>query len=368
MILSVPQARSSLLRARPVLAAPLVSVRVERRDLAFARPLATSQGPVTVRPVFLLWVRDADGMLGLGEASPLPWAGTETTEECGAALAGLDAALLRGGDVDGLVADRPAAAAALDLALHDLAACRLAIPLARLLTDGAPTGSVAANALVQTVDDAIAAVAAGYGTLKLKIGRDAGDVARVAAVRDAVGAGIALRLDANGAWPDAASALRGLAPLRSLGIEYVEQPVPPARGPAELAQIRRSAGLAIAADESVTGLVATRELLAAEAADVLVLKPMRLGGLDRALEVAAAARDAGVPVVVTGFLGAAVERAGALHLAAALDGGVPASDRLAHGLGAGAWLAADVARVEVIEGGRLDLPTRAGHGVVLRST
>jgi len=72
-----------------------------------------------------------------------------------------------------------------------------------------------------------------------------------------------------------------------------------------------------------------------------------------------------VDVVVTGFLGSAVERAAALHLSAALDGAVPPLRRRAHGLGAGSWLAEDVAEGAPVVRGRVVVPSIAGHGVRL---
>jgi len=349
------------------LPAPLVSVSVRRHDLALRRPLVTAQETLHVRTVFLLSVCDADGVCGVGEAAPLVWAGTETVAQCEAALTALKGALLRGGDVDGLLAGCPAAAAALDLARHDLAACRLGVPLVTLLADGEGTTSVAVNALVADAESARTAVEAGFETLKLKVGTDVpADARRLAAVRAAVGPHVALRIDPNGAWADAEHALHALRALSSVGLEYCEQPVP--AGPdavAAMARVRAEGDVPIAPDESVMDLCSARALLDGDAADLLVLKPMRLGGLDRAMEVASLARERGVDVVVTGFLGSVVERTAALHLAAALDGLVSADQRRAHGLGAGSWLADDVAAVEVIQGGRLTVPTRAGHGVVL---
>lgn len=348
---------------------PLVSVSFERRELPLRAPLVTGRETLLARTIFLLFVRDAEGGVGVGEASPLPWAGTETVDECATALQSLEWAMRRGGDVDGLLVDRPATAAALDLALRDLAACRLAVPLARLLTDGEVAESVAVNALVADEHDALAAVRSGFQTLKLKVGKDlAADVRRLRAVREAVGPAVGIRIDPNGAWLDVPSALTALEALSPVGLEYVEQPIAAGEITATahaLAQVRSQSGVAVAPDESVTDSRAAEVLLSADAADVLILKPMRLGGLDRALDVARLASQRGVGVVVTGFLGSAVERSAALHLAAALDGALPAALRRAHGLAAGSWLAEDVADTEVPEGGRLSLPGRVGHGVVL---
>ena len=369
MNLTAIESRTSAWRVQALLGSPLVSAWFERRELLLRVPLVTGRETIHTRTVFLFFVRDKDGVVGVGEGSPLAWAGTETVDECAEALQHLARVICQAGDVHEWLVDRPAAEAALDLAFYDLVARRRGMPLACLLTEGAVAESVAVNALVTSEEDARVAVRAGFQTLKLKVGRDLdADVRLLRGVRDAVGPSVGIRIDPNGAWPDVASALLALKRLSPVGLEYVEQPIPagePVATAQALAQIRSQSGVLIAPDESVTGLDTAEILLSAGAADVLVLKPMRLGGIDRALGVARLAIQSAVGVVVTGFLGSAVERAGALHLAAAVDAELPVTTRRAHGLGAGSWLAEDVAECEAPSGGRLSFGGRAGHGVVL---
>jgi L-alanine-DL-glutamate epimerase-like enolase superfamily enzyme len=141
--------------------------------------------------------------------------------------------------------------------------------------------------------------------VKIKVGGD-DDFARAAVVRDAVGPSVALRLDANGAW-DAPRALDRLRELAPLGIELCEQPTPDLLGLA-------AAPVPIAADE----LVALDPEAAFSRAQVVVLKPMLLGGILRALELARRAVQRGLRVIVTTSLDGAIARAGAAHLAAAV--------------------------------------------------
>ena len=331
----------------------VASVAVRRVELPFRDELLTGAGAIDRRTVFVVQVRGADGVVGVGEAAPLPSAGTGTVEECAAALEGL-AATLRAGRRP----SEPAAAAAVDLALHDLAARRLGVPLAGLL--GVDAAKVDANALVTDLASAIAAVDAGFGTLKLKVGAEPidADLRRLWDVRAAVGPRIRLRLDANGAWtvPEAIAALGRVA---GVGIEYVEEPVPGAEG---LAAVRRAVDVPVAPDESAVDLASARALLDAGAADLLVLKPMRLGGIEPTLAVARLAAERGVDCVVTGFLGGAVERAGASHLAAVVDAGN--RERRAHGIAAGGLLAEDLGEgLAVVDGAAL--LRGPGHGVTV---
>jgi O-succinylbenzoate synthase len=209
--------------------------------------------------------------------------------------------------------------------------------------------SVPVNALIpqQDLDAAVRhatdAVAAGYRTLKLKVGDD-GAVARVAAVRAAVGDRIALRLDANGRW-DVPTARRRVQEFAPYAPEFIEEPV---RGLADLARLRNDVTVPIAADESVRSRDDVHLLAELRAVDVLVLKVQACGGAVRALRWA---EDAGVPVVVTSMLETSVGLAAGLGLAAALPQ-LP----YACGLGTAGLLGGDVVDEPLIPvGGELEV-------------
>ncbi len=174
-------------------------------------------------------------------------------------------------------------------------------------------------------------------TAKVKVAEHAGsvaeDLARVEAVRDAVGPAGSVRVDANGAW-DVATAVRHIRclDLAAGGLEYVEQPCPTLD---ELAAVRRRVDVPIAADEAVRRADDPMRVAVAGAADVVVLKCAPLGGVRRALAVAEAA---GLPCVVSSALETSVGLAAGLALAGAL----PELD-YACGLGTQPLLAGDVA-------------------------
>lgn len=190
--------------------------------------------------------------------------------------------------------------------------------------------AVAVNVLVPPVGPAeAAALARGAVDVKVKVG-DHGDVDRVAAVRNAVGPGGRIRVDANGAW-DTDTAVAAIARLARYDVELVEQPVPTL---ADMAQVRRRVVVPVAADECVRGLADARELARLGAADAVVLKVQPLGGVDAALAVADAA---GVPAIVTSMYETSVGLSAGLALAAALPQ-LP----WACGLGTASLFAADV--------------------------
>jgi o-succinylbenzoate synthase len=178
--------------------------------------------------------------------------------------------------------------------------------------------SVPVNVTVPAVGPERAhAIVAGSGcrTAKVKVAEPgqspADDVARVEAVRDALGPDGAIRVDANAAW-DVDTAVTRLRELDRVGLEYAEQPCATVE---ELAQLRRRVDVRIAADEVVRRAVDPRRVALAEAADVVVLKVQPLGGVRAALEVAEAH---GLPCVVSSALESSVGIAAGVALAAAL--------------------------------------------------
>ncbi len=135
-------------------------------------------------------------------------------------------------------------------------------------------------------------VDAGYSELKLKVGRDfAQDHDTIAAIRDAVGPDVKLRIDANMIW-SVPAAIKWIRGLEQFDLQYVEQPVPDF-DIAGLAQVRRSVSVPIAADEACTDVRSALELVKQDACDVFVVYPSEAGGLTRARQIAAIAEAAG---------------------------------------------------------------------------
>nr|WP_026213669.1 o-succinylbenzoate synthase [Nonomuraea coxensis] len=197
---------------------------------------------------------------------------------------------------------------------------------------------VPVNATVPAVDpeEAHAIVRrSGCGTAKVKVAeRGQGfddDVARVEAVRDALGPSGRLRVDVNGAW-SVDEAVSRLKRLDKYDLEYAEQPCATLE---ELAAVRRACDVPIAADESIRRAEDPLRVRAAEAADVAVVKVQPLGGVRAALRVVEAC---GLPAVVSSAVETSVGLAAGLALAAALP-----SLPYACGLGTMALLSGDVA-------------------------
>lgn len=349
----------------------IVGVRADKVRVPFRRPIPTAREMWVEREAWIVRLVAGDGRIGLGEAV-LDSGDGET------------ASIVLDQLVHELVMTAPGdrLPTAIELELHGAPgrALRAALDSARFDLDGvpgtalAPDGAgVGVNVTIPSIGPGAAgeaasqAVAAGYRTLKLKAGAERETellVDRVRAVRTAVGPEVRLRLDVNGAW-DLETATERIDAIARFALEYVEQPLA-GDDPSVLAQLRRRVRTPIAADESVTSLRSVRDLLDAEAVDVLVVKPARVGGPIAAAEIAALAAERDVPIVVSTLFETGIGIAAALAVAAALPSGRgPSGDRsLDHGLATAGVLEHDLL-VEAlpIANGRMRVPGRTGGGL-----
>ena len=336
-------------------------------------PFSTAHGSEQERCGAIIRATTDDGRVGLGEAAPLPAFGGGTLDDTLAQIAKLAARIL-GLDLDaalGLLEQldytevgMSAAACGFDTALLDVKAQAAGLPLAQLLLAGAAS-TVPVNATVGALDTVEACRAAGQAAqagilcVKLKVGvlgTPDVELARIAAVRATLGADVRLRIDANAAW-DAPEAIAIIRAAERYQLELVEQPVA-ADDLAGMALVRASVRTPIAADESVGGPEQAERVIAASAADILVIKPMMAGGLRRARAIITQAQHAGLATFVTTTIDTGVGVAAALHLAATLP--MP----LACGLATGPLLVGDLLiQPIVVRNGALYVPDQPGLGV-----
>lgn len=351
----------------------IAELRWTRYAIPFRRPFVTSRYRWDAREGIIIELATDAGLHGIGDVAPLPEFGTADVAACADAL-GRIAGLLNGAAiVDAMkVFDAAIADAALsplrcgiETSCLDVLARAAGVSIARLLAP-APAHRVPVNVVVSDEQDAVRAVAAGFRCLKLKAGaapRES-DVARVAAVRDAVGPDVAIRLDANGAWTptEAIACINAVAPY---AIEFVEQPVA-AGDLAALRHVRESVTVPIAADEDVTSIEAARRVLAARAADVLVVKPAVVGGLRRAMQIVEMAAAAGASAVITSAMDSGIGVAASLHVAAASYGRDSVQPPRAVGLATLDLLVNDLLCGDLpVADGAMMLPTGPGLGVEL---
>ena len=168
--------------------------------------------------------------------------------------------------------------------------------------------------------DSLEAVGRSFTTLKIKVGKEGdADVQRVAAIRQAVGPGVKLRVDANQGWTAAQSvSIIKAMEDKGLGIELVEQPVP-ARDIAGLKYVTGQVDTPILADEAVFSPADAADLIALHAADYINIKLMKTGGIWNALKICEMAKRHGVACMIGCMLESQVSVAAAAHLCASQE-------------------------------------------------
>lgn len=293
------------------------------------------------------------GLVGRGEASPASRWG-ESVESVLEQLAGvdLDASLAGPYDLEAVGDLLPpgSARAALDVALHDLAAARAGVSVAALLgVAGRPLPATSVTVPIWDPDAMVerARALAEYPIVKMKVGFD-GDVDAVAAVR-AVHPGT-IRIDANEGW-DAAEAIERLRALERLDVELCEQPVPADRHD-DLRRVREGSPIPVVADEDVHTAADVARL--AGVVDGVNLKLRKTGGIREMVRAIAVARAHGMLVMIGCDLESGIAGSAGAHVAALAD--VVDLD--------GPWLLARDPYPGVrYDHGRLTLPDAPGLGV-----
>ncbi|MFZ4426600.1 MAG: mandelate racemase/muconate lactonizing enzyme family protein [Saprospiraceae bacterium] len=312
--------------------ARIKKIEVFRLDIPLSEPFVISLETITHARNVLVRITAENGLQGLGECSPYLRIAGETQDGAFAVAPVLAKVLLRKDPLairsavkamDMAIFANRCIKSAFDLALHDLAARLLEIPLYALL-GGENSRELTTDMTVSMLSPGEMAAAAkrfaaaGFPAIKLKLGGGYPlDIDRVAAVRAAVGPEIPLRVDANQAWdgPTALQVLRGIAPF---GIQYCEQPLP-AAAVAAMAYLRAHSPVPLMADESLFDHTDAVRLLQEGACDMFNIKLSKSGGIHYATRIVHLAEAAGVPCQVGCFSETRIGMSALAHFALAFD-------------------------------------------------
>ncbi len=291
-------------------------------------------GAHTESPFLLVKVHTDEGIIGIGEASCTPrWSGEDQVTGAHLIRAYLEP-LLVGEDprrVEELTQRFRLAFAgnfftksAVEMALWDIDGKAAGKPVYDLLggkvREFVPTKwSVSGVEPAKAAEIAKWAVAQGFKTMKVKVGIDPDDdVARVRAVRKAIGPQIKLGVDANGGWTPE-MAVKTIEQLREFDIYFAEQPVSP-EDVAIMAEVRKKIHVPMIADESVCTLQDAMTLARLHAADVFSIYVGKAGGIGPARKIAEFAQQNGLKCTVGSNLELGVGSAAMIHLTIATRG------------------------------------------------
>ena len=327
-------------------------------------PFVIARGGASEYRVVRITLTARDGATGWGEAAPsrfygetadtvvdvLPLLAAELEGADGWSLEALEHALARAIRFNG------SARAGVSAALHDLAGKRLGVPVHRLWGLDPARAPASSFTIGIAPDEATlrqrVADAAQYPVLKIKLG-SRWDARIVRLVRELAPDKV-LRVDANAAWTPK-STLAIIPLLAELGVEFVEQPLPP-HDIEGLRFIRERSTLPIVADESC--LVAADIPRLAGAVDGINIKLAKCGGLREALRMIATARAHDMLVMAGCMIESSLGITAAAQFAPLLD----CAD-----LDGAALVANDPYTGAAIDGGVIALPTGPGLGVEMRT-
>lgn len=318
-------------------------VRTAVVEMPFRKTWQISLYAARTRPHLLVRVETEEGITGFGEASPslafmgeTAYTGREVIERnLKSILEGvsvLDICEIHS-RMDRAAAGCHGAKTALDLAAHDAAGKLLQIPVCSLLGGKLRPSVKQAWVLgIQSVEEGLAEgrimLERGYGTLKVKVGTDTSrEALLLEKLREELGFGFRLRIDANQAFT-AWEALSFYETVNHLKLEYVEQPVR-SWDLAGLRHVRDRIDVPVMADESCCSIHDAMRIVDMGAADMLNIKVAKVGGLHRAVQVAAIAEAAGLTAVAGSNIEAGLGSMANVHFAASQACMVHDNDQIA---------------------------------------
>lgn len=340
-------------------------------SVPFVEPFAIAGGRATHGRHVIVRLVTRGGEVGYGESAPMSSYSPQTQESVLGEIDRLMGVITGRSpleierihlDLEDARADS-FARAGIDVALHDLAARSLGIQVHDLLGGRVQDGVDLSWAIGFETPEAMAAearryVKKGFRTIKIKVGDEPGiDIERASAVRDAIGPGPKLKVDANQGY-DLRTAIMVADKLAELDVSVMEQPLPrdDIRG---LARFRRDSSIPLMVDESLFGPIDAMKIMEGAAADIFNIKIMKPGGLRPSAKLAAIAEGGGIPCMVGSMPELGVGSLGGLHLAVSSRVFTYGAELI------GSWMFEDDLLKESprLENGRLMVPEGDGLGI-----
>ncbi|MCL4149627.1 UNVERIFIED_CONTAM: hypothetical protein GTU68_056125, partial [Idotea baltica] len=283
-------------------------------QIKLTEPFVISKGPLTHARNTVVKIYTNDGGVGIGECCPYRTIHGETQQ--GTVAAGRDLAQILIGEnareirkivkkIDKSLAGNASIKAAFDMALYDLNAKAVGMPLYRYL-QGDNDKKIYTDMTVSLLEKSVMAQKArkfvddGFPVLKVKLGENAqNDIERIIAIRQEIGMELDIRIDANQGWNyyEAIHALEGMA---ALNIQHCEAPLP-AGDFLGREKLNAESPIPIMGDESVFSHQDAFRNLAIDAIDLINIKLGKSGGICHAMKIASIAQAAGVYCQVGSF-------------------------------------------------------------------
>lgn len=310
----------------------ITSATVYGIHLPLIEPFIISYHTYENMPSVILELHTDEGIIGYGEATPDEHVTGETFDGVINALTKFLLPEIIGErpfqieaiheKMDKILYGNTSAKAAIDIACYDLMGKKAGVPLYDLL-GGRYYEKLEVPKVLSILEPEVMAKQAkiardeGYSSIKIKVGSDAKkDVARIQAVRSAVGPDYPLRVDANQGWVTSDQAISVIRQIEECGIDWIEQPVI-AHDVDALVEVRKKTTTPVMIDEGLHSLKEMREVIGKRAADKINIKLMKCGGLYRGGQLVHIAEMAGITCQVGSMVESSIASAAGLHLATA---------------------------------------------------
>lgn len=306
----------------------IVDVKVGNLATPLIKPFKTALRTLYTIENIIVIIETDEGLVGYGGAAPTA---VITGDTRGSILGGIDhiKTHILGKDIRKMedilitlnkcMVGNTSAKAAVDMAIYDLYGKLHGAPLYQLLggyrREMRTDITISLNDPEEMARDSVQAVKEGYKTLKVKVGKDANmDIERMLAIRQAVGAGITLRVDANQGWhpKEAVRAIKRME-LSDIGIDLAEQPVL-AKNLEGMKYVTDRVAVPVLADESVFSPRDALKIIEMRAADMMNIKLMKTGGIYNALKIIALAESAGMHCMIGSMMESRIGVTAAAHL------------------------------------------------------
>ncbi|MBI2987087.1 MAG: hypothetical protein HYY45_10005 [Deltaproteobacteria bacterium] len=350
-------------------------IEITSLELPYKKALITATNRFVAARGLLVKVVSDGGLEGYGYADLFSRSG-ETLESARYAIEGVIKPMITGRDpqewvrlrkeIDHLITGNLRAKAAVETAFYDAVAKSIHAPL-YILLGGLFRNEIKVVKMLgldepeAMAEEAKLLVREGITALKLKMsGKMNLDLSRVSQVRDAVGSGVFIKVDANEAY-DAKTAISLAKGLADLGVEVFEQPVPRSQVQA-LWEVKRHSPIKIEADQSVRTAVDAYYLIQNRVVDAINTSIQKAGGFNEVRRIAELCELAGIRCALSNTPGSMVGDAAALHLAASIPGISPLCE-----LGEFETVSGDPFVGLEINKGILQLPEGEGIGVKRKS-
>jgi L-Ala-D/L-Glu epimerase len=306
----------------------IIEIGLYKLNIPLQEPFVISLGTIYNVENVIVVIRTSQGLTGFGECSPFMTINGESQSTCfivgeylGKRLKKKNPLNIEGcmEEMDNLIYGNSSIKSAFDIAMHDIAAQYAGLPLYQFL-GGKKNKTLITDYTISIDEPDVMAMNAlkrkheGYPVIKVKLGQDKkSDVARIKAIRKAIGKKIPLRIDANQGW-NQKIAIKTLRALKDYNIQFCEEPIP-RWDFINLRKVKKSSPIPIMADESCSDHHDARTLIALGACDMFNLKLGKSSGLLKALRIVRLAEHQNMKMQVGGFMESKIGVTANAHLA-----------------------------------------------------